>query len=171
VRCSKYVLRRYFVTALAALSALVPSAFADTATFAFDIPREDLALALNQIARQSHIEIAYSAEVTRGRISPSLKGTYTSEQALKMLLKGSGLHVRRIAGGALVIEKEGVRQSPSGGQRPRSNSDATMQMGEIIVTAATRAHICVKSLSGSRLSHEFSDRHAYGPLPMRVRWI
>lgn len=87
---------------------------ADTATFAFDIPREDLALALNQIAQQSHIEIAYSAELTRGKTSPLLKGTYTPEQALKMLLKGSGLHVRRISGGALVIEK--IETSPSDGQ-------------------------------------------------------
>ena len=96
---------------------LVISAFPDTATFAFDIPREDLALALNQIARQSHIEIAYSAELTRGKVCASLKGTYTPEQALKKLLKGSGLHVRRIADGALVIEKEGAGKSPSGGQR------------------------------------------------------
>jgi hypothetical protein len=128
------------MAALAALSVLAHSSFADTATFAFDIPREDLALALNQIAQQSHIEIAYSAELTRGKISPSLKGTYTPEQALKMLLKGSGLHVRQIAGGALVIEKEGAGKSPSGGQRPTSDSDATMQLGgEIIVTASKRA--------------------------------
>src|SRR5580693_6073298 len=71
VRCSKQVLRRYSMVALAAaLSVLVHSPFADTPTFAFDIPREDLALALNQIAQQSHIEIAYSAELTRGKISP-----------------------------------------------------------------------------------------------------
>jgi hypothetical protein len=117
----------------------VYSTFADTETFAFDIPREDLAMALNQIAQQSHIEIAYSAELTRGKISPLLKGTYTPEQALKLLLKGSGLHVRRIAGGALVIEKAGDGKSRSGGQRPTSNSDAAMQMGEIIVTASKRA--------------------------------
>src|SRR5580692_6915269 len=109
VRCSKHVVRRYIAAALAAaLSVLVHSAFSDTATFAFDIPREDLALALNQIAQQSHIEISYSAELTRGKISPSLKGTYTPEQALKMLLRGTGLHVRGIAGGALVIEKGGA---------------------------------------------------------------
>ena len=114
-RCS--VLRRYSIAALAAaLSVLVISAFPGTATFAFDIPREDLALALNQIAQQSHIEIAYSAELTRGKVCRSLKGTYTPEQALKMLLKGSGLHVRRIAGGALVIEKEGAGRSPFGGR-------------------------------------------------------
>jgi Fe(3+) dicitrate transport protein len=116
VRCS--VLRRYSIAALAAvLSVLVISAFPDTATFAFDIPREDLALALNQIARQSHIEIAYSAELTRGKVCASLKGTYTPEQALKKLLKGSGLHLRRIADGALVIEKEGAGKSPSSGPR------------------------------------------------------
>ena len=115
VRCSKYVLGRYSLAALAALSVWLYIAFADTATFAFDIPREDLALALNQIAQQSHIEISYSAELTRGKISPVLKGTYTPEQALKLLLKGSGLHVRRIAGGALVIEKEGPAKSPLGG--------------------------------------------------------
>jgi hypothetical protein len=127
------------MAALAALSVWVHGAFADTATFAFNIPREKLALALNQIAQQSHIEIAYSAELTRGKTSLSLKGTYTPERALKMLLKGSGLHVRRIAGGVLVIEKDGAGRSPSGGQRPTSDSDATMQLGEVIVTASKRA--------------------------------
>jgi iron complex outermembrane receptor protein len=140
VRCSRHVLSTFLMAALAAaLSVLAHSAFADTVTFGLDIPREDLALALNRFAQQSHIEISYSAELTRGKTSPSLKGTYTSEQALKMLLKGSGLHVRRIAGGALVIEKEGARMSPSGGQSPTSDSDATVQMGEIIVTASKRA--------------------------------
>ena len=139
VRCSNSSAKVLNGGACSALSVLVHSAFADTATFAFDIPREDLALALNQIAQQSHIEIAYSAELTRGKISPPLKGTYTPEQALKMLLKGSGLHVRRIADGALVIEKEGAGKSPSGGQRSTSDSDATLQLGEVIVTASKRA--------------------------------
>src|SRR5579863_7384906 len=130
VPCGRVGMRVPTTAALAAaLSVLVHSAFAATATFAFDIPREDLALALNQIAQQSHIELSYSAELTRGKISPLLKGTYTPEQALKMLLKGSGLHLRRIAGGALVIEKEGGGKLPSGGQRPTSNSDATIANG------------------------------------------
>jgi Secretin and TonB N terminus short domain len=145
----------------AALFVLVHSAPADTATFDFDIPREDLALALNQIAQQSHIEIAYSAELTRGKTSPSLKGTYTPEEALKLLLKGSGLHVRRIAGGALVIEKAGT--SPSGGQRPTSQSDATTQMGEIIVTASKRARkISAKS--------PVRSRHSSAAVPLMWQW-
>ena len=158
MRCSKYVLRRYLVAALAvALSVLVHSALAGTATFAFDIPRQDLALALNQIAQESHIEIAYSAELTRGKISPSLKGTYTPEQALNLLLKGSGLRVRRIAGGALVVEKEGAGKSPSGWQRLTSDSDATTQLGEIIVTAQKRTErlqdvpLSISVISGERL--------------------
>ncbi|HEV3312937.1 MAG TPA: TonB-dependent receptor plug domain-containing protein, partial [Chloroflexota bacterium] len=122
-----------------ALSVCGYGAIADTATFAFDIPRQELALALNQIAEQGHIEISYSAELTRGKISPLLKGTYTPERALKMLLKGSGLHARRITGGALVVEKEGAGKSPSDGQKPTSDSDAMMQLGEVIVTASKRA--------------------------------
>src|SRR5580698_1972533 len=106
VRYSRHVLRRCLLAALAVLSVLVQSAFADTTTFAFDIPREDLALALIQIAQQSHIQIAYSADLTRGKTCPSFKGTYTPEQTLRTVLKGSGLQVRRVAGGALVIEKE-----------------------------------------------------------------
>jgi iron complex outermembrane receptor protein len=121
----------------AALAVLAYCAFADAAIFAFNIPPQDLALALNQIAQQSHTEIAYSAELTRGKISPSLKGTYTPEQAIEMLLIRSELRVRRIAGGGLVIEKEGTGKWPSGGQRSTSNSDATMQ-GEIVVTASKR---------------------------------
>ena len=135
---------------------MVHSTFAGTASFAFDIPREDLALALNQIAQQSHIEISYGAELTRGKVSPMLKGTYAPEQALKMLLKGTGLHARRIAGGALVIEKTGT--SPSGGQGPTADSDATRQMGEILVTASKRAQNqrevadSVTAFSGNELS-------------------
>ena len=128
MRCPKHVLRRYSLAALAALSVWVHTAFADSATFAFDIPREDLALALNQIAQQSHIEISYSAELTRGKISPLLKGTYTPEQAIKWLLKGSGLHARVIAGGALVIEKEGPAKSPFGGH-PSSEPYECAQAG------------------------------------------
>src|ERR1700722_11736237 len=135
LRCSKHVWRRYSTAALVALSVCGYGAFADTASFAFDIPRQDLALALNQIAEQSHIEISYSAELTRGKIAPLLKGTYTPEKALKMLLKGSGLHVHRIAGGALVIEK--TETPPSDGQRRTSGSDA-LQIGEIVVTASKR---------------------------------
>jgi Secretin and TonB N terminus short domain len=129
VRCSKHVLRKYLMVALVgALPVLMHSALADTATFDFDIPREDLALALNQIAQQSHIEIAFSAELTRGKTSPSLKGTYTPERALKLLLKGSGLRVRRIAGGALVIEKGRGGMSPSGGKgRSRMASRANLR--------------------------------------------
>ena len=140
VGCSKRVLRRYLTAALAAaLSVLAHDAFAGTATFAFDIPPEDLALALNQIAQQSHIEIAYSAELTRGKASSLLRGRYTPEQALDKLLQGSGLHVRRIAGGALVIETERGGASPSSEQGSSSDSDATTQLGNIIVTASKRS--------------------------------
>ena len=157
MRCSKHVLRIHFVTALAAaLSVLVRSAFGGTAQFAFDVPREELALALNQIAQQSHIEISYSAELTRGKISPMLRGTYTSEEALKRLLRGSRLRVRRIAGGALVIENTGA--SPSGGQTPTSKTDAAMQLDEIIVTAQKRTErlqdvpMSIFVISGARLT-------------------
>jgi len=158
LRCSKHVLRMYLVVALAAaVSVLVHSAFAETVTFPFDISRVDLALALNQIAQQSHIEISYSAELTRGKISPSLKGTYSPEQALKKLLKGSGLHARQIAGSALVIEKEGAGMSRSGGQEPTKDDDAVMQ-GEIIVTAQKRTErlqdvpMSISVISGDRLT-------------------
>ncbi len=137
VRCS--ALRKFSIAAVVAavsLLVLVHSAFADTSTFAFDIPRQDLALALNQIARQSHIEIAYSAELTRGKISPSLQGMYSPEQALEILLKGSGLRVRRIARGTLGIERTGM--SPSVGQGQAGDRDTTRQMGEILVTASKR---------------------------------
>ena len=157
-RFSKHVLRRYLTAALAAVgTVLAQSAFADAAAFAFDIPREDLAQAVNQIAQQSHIEIAYSAELTRGKTSPALKGSYTPGQALDLLLKGSGLHVRRIAGGALVIESGGGAVVPSGGQAPAAGA-ATLQLDEVIVTASKRAEKqrevadSVTAFSGSELS-------------------
>jgi hypothetical protein len=160
------VLRRYSIAAFAAaLSVLMISAFPDTATFAFDIPQEDLAQALNQIARQSHIEIAYSAELTRGKVCPSLKGTYTAEQALKKLLKGSGLRVRRIVSGALVIEKEGAGKAHFGRQRPTSKSDATVQFGRCkrLLQRGRRGRDWSRQRAPAAdgLAREFPDRPSY----------
>src|SRR5882757_9910742 len=137
---SKYGLKRPLAAVLAAaLSTLAHNAFADTATFDFDIPQEDLSLALNQIAQQSRIDITNSADLTRGKTSPPLKGTYTPEQALAKLLDGSGLHVRQIDGGALVVETEGTVAAPSGGKKPSPDSDGATQLGNITVTASKRS--------------------------------
>ena len=118
---------------------LAPGVFAEASTFTFDIAPEDLARALNEMAQQSHIEISYSAELTRGKISSSLKGTYTVEQALDRLLNGSGLRVRRITGGAWVIETGWNEISPSVVRGSWSDSASTNQLDEVIVTAARRA--------------------------------
>ena len=137
---SKQGLKRPFAAALVAvLTALAQDAFADTPTFAFDIPQEDLSLALNQIAQQSHIDITNNADLTRGKTSPSLQGTYTPEQALAKLLQGSGLYARQIAGGALVVETEGTAAAPTDVKKPLSDGDAATQLGNIIVTASKRS--------------------------------
>ena len=56
----------------------------------FDIPRGDLATALDAYMRQAGVEIVYSDDVVRGHKSRGAKGDYTETAALTELLRGSG---------------------------------------------------------------------------------
>jgi outer membrane receptor protein involved in Fe transport len=57
----------------------------------FDIHADDLGEALKSVSRQSGREIIFSAEATKGKAAPSLKGSYTPDDAVRALLAGSGL--------------------------------------------------------------------------------
>lgn len=57
----------------------------------FDVPAGALASQLNVLAAQSGIFLAGDGALTQGKRSPALQGHYSVEQALALLLEGSGL--------------------------------------------------------------------------------
>jgi len=77
--------------------AVAPAAVAasDVQRQAFDIPAGPLARQLTQLAAQTGLLLAADAELTRDRQSQAVRGSYSSEEALDLMLAGSGLMAER----------------------------------------------------------------------------
>jgi outer membrane receptor protein involved in Fe transport len=71
----------------------------------YDLPSQPLAASLQAVSAASHTGIAAAAELVSGKVAPKLEGSYTLEQALAVLLAGSGLHARAVGGG-FVVERD-----------------------------------------------------------------
>ncbi len=70
----------------------------------YDIPSQELARALEHFGRQSGKAVLFDPARLIGVRSPSLKGSYTPEEALRKLLAGSGLTVHRANAGSYVVD-------------------------------------------------------------------
>lgn len=74
--------------------ALPGFAAADSKTFQFNIPAENMASALLAFSETTDIQLSYSASLVKGLRSPKLSGAYTVEQALDKLLARSDIAYR-----------------------------------------------------------------------------
>ncbi len=70
---------------------------------AYDIPAGDLQSALIAFSRQSGLQLVYPAAITRGRRTSGLQGAYAKEDALRLLIQGSGLAHRITAAGTVTL--------------------------------------------------------------------
>jgi outer membrane receptor protein involved in Fe transport len=104
------------LAACAAIAIVPASASAQTSgsQVSFNIPAQDLGTALTELARQSHREIFFSADLTRAKRAPRLSGKMTFERALGRLLDGSGLRYRVNQSGSVIIENS--PQTEKGGE-------------------------------------------------------
>ena len=83
---------------------LASYAIADS-TFRFNIPAEDLGSALKALGAAANEQVLFSEEVVAGLRSPELKGEFTTNAAISILLKGSGLKVERTRSGGVLIRR------------------------------------------------------------------
>jgi len=89
----------------AAIALAAPvAAVAQAQTYSFDIPAQDLAAALRQFAQTARQQVSFSGDVVRGMRSVPLKGAHSVDGGLTILLRGTGLSVRR-SGRVLVIHR------------------------------------------------------------------
>ncbi len=63
----------------------------------FKIPAGDLSQALNSLAEQAGLVLAFDASLTRGKHSNGLSGQYATDVALTQLLAGSGLQALKLS--------------------------------------------------------------------------
>jgi outer membrane receptor protein involved in Fe transport len=71
---------------------------------AFDLPAQPLGESLRDFYRASGEQIVFSESIVAGRRNAPLKGDYTPDQALALLLDGTNLIARRSSTGVVMIE-------------------------------------------------------------------
>ena len=84
------------VAALLSLSATAPATAGEADQYALAIPAQSLQSALQELTRQSGVQVVVSPEATRGLQAPLLNGRYSPAVALQVLLRDSGLISRQL---------------------------------------------------------------------------
>lgn len=76
-------------------------------TVHIQMPAQPLGQALTQLAAQTGLLIGVDAALVSGKTAPAIDGNYTPEQALHLLLQGSGLQATRQANGGYTLSAAG----------------------------------------------------------------
>lgn len=140
--------RKHFLRGSIAMGALIAfaqgvPAYAQQQTYSFDIPAQDLGSALRAFARASRQQVTFDDRAVRGKRTSALKGSYTAEQALDILLRGSGLAAQRGRSGLFIVRpvaqgsSEGPQRAPA--SRPTSTDDRAVEASasDVIVVTGT----------------------------------
>jgi outer membrane receptor protein involved in Fe transport len=88
-----------------------PPAEESGATYSLDIPAQSLNDALQAVALASKHELLYSAKLVEGKSSAPLKGIFTAQEAVKLLLVGTDLEYEVGADGVVVIKSKDSKVS------------------------------------------------------------
>ena len=115
---NKEIRSHHTLKAVAYLCAMLGTTpvFAEGEVYNFNISAGDMSAVLSKLAETANVDLNYAASVTNNLKSNGLKGSYTIEQALQHLLKGSGLNYRLTDDNSITVEKlERVSESKANG--------------------------------------------------------
>jgi len=77
-----------------------------------DLPSSDLASALNSFAEKTGVELSYPASMVAGSKAKQLKGSYSVQEGLNELLRGTGLTYRLTGDNSVTLQKVAVAEPP-----------------------------------------------------------
>ncbi|ACG78805.1 TonB-dependent receptor [Phenylobacterium zucineum HLK1] len=104
------------------------------------IPAGPLDQALFALARQSGEQLLFTPESVRGRTSPAVEGAYTTDEALSLLLAGSGLTATRTGPSTVVIQavESAAQPRPFDGEAPAQPPETAVvaTLDEVRVTGS-----------------------------------
>ncbi|WP_066793575.1 TonB-dependent receptor [Sphingomonas soli] len=116
------------VAAIALVASLPACAQAD-APQRFTLPAQDLGAAIRAIALSSGQTVVAPTDLVRGLRAPAIDGTYTPEEAVALLLRGTDLRVARV-GNALVIQRQPAESaSDAQGEAEGAGDEAILVTG------------------------------------------
>lgn len=131
-------------TAMAtALLVTIPSgggmAHAAVTVHEYHIAGGQLAVALNELAEQSHAQIFYAADLVKDKTSKGLSGDYSIDEALRRLLRGTGLHGEPVNDNTWMVRADDdPAQTPSATSTaaPEGDSSQPMKLASVVVSAS-----------------------------------
>jgi iron complex outermembrane receptor protein len=98
----------------------------------FNIPAQSLTSALNDFAATTGLQVSYNADLAAGLSSPGVVGTHTPEEALTVLLSGTGLGFRFANPGTITLDRGPVAPTlpaaPPQSHGPLSNGAVSKTM-------------------------------------------
>ncbi len=123
------------VAAIAADAVPVPAS-ASTPTAArkhHEIPAGPLEAALNRYGREAGILLSYPTELTAGLRSPGLTGAHSVQEALPLLLEGTGLAAVAQPNGGWALVKQAPSQAPAA--TPRAAAEVVLPVVTVKASA------------------------------------
>src|SRR3984885_9455175 len=104
--------RRCLATFVLILSGMIaaPVAYAET-TYSFNLPEQPLADSLRAIGQQTEMNILFEPDAVKNARSPALRGQYTVDEAIRLVLAGTKLEAEHTAGSNVVIKLKSARSS------------------------------------------------------------
>jgi hypothetical protein len=101
------------------------------ATYDLFIPAQTLASALDHYAAQIRLPLVYSGELVFGKTSSPVQGNYTAQDALALLLRGTGVvakYTHTSVGDMLTLERQEAESDESpDGQKPITGGSQVFQ--------------------------------------------
>ena len=129
------------------------TAQAESQLLSLNLPAQDLEHALQAYSRATGMAVLVDRELTRGRRSIGVRGRFTAQEALAMLLTGSGLMARYARSDAFTL------QTPQVSQPPPTKGAATRSAARINNSYATALQQAIEtSLCRSPLTRPGSFR-------------
>jgi len=114
--------------------------------FPFSLPRQALPQSLETVGTVTRSNIIFTPRAAKGRIAPPLKGNYSVAEALRRLLKDTGLAFSVTAGGSYVISQ---RADISGGEEGPVDTPASTELYEAAPIIVTGSRIARKDYTSN----------------------
>lgn len=125
------------ITALSTImAALIYSTSAGAQEVELNLPAQSLQQSIQQLAHQSHVDIIYVGDILNNKNAQALKGKLPVEQALKQLLTGTDLTIRKEGEVYVIVAQSSAQtQSVNRGASAVRTSSGQVQLPTITVTS------------------------------------
>lgn len=124
----------------------------------FAIAPQPLSSALLQFSSMTQIELLYDAAMTRDVETQGVSGEYTPEEALRILLRDTGLSPRTTTSGSITLERMSAPQSMSAARAP---SLATAAVPETSPRPAAQKSVKVPEIVVKDIRDRDDDTQTY----------